>query len=43
MHCMDDCVDLVGHAMYVNKSDLLKGYWQVPLSLLVCVSPLFLL
>ncbi len=29
---MEDCVDQVGHAKYVSKFDLLKGYWQVPLS-----------
>lgn len=29
---MEDCVDSVGAAKYVSKFDLLKGYWQVPLS-----------
>ena len=29
---VDDCVDKVGNAKYVTKLDLLKGYWQVPLS-----------
>ena len=29
---VDDCVDKVGNARYVAKLDLLKGYWQVPLS-----------
>ena len=29
---VDDCVDRVGHARYVAKFDLLKGYWQVPLT-----------
>ena len=29
---MDDCVDRVGAAKFVSKLDLLKGYWQVPLS-----------
>ena len=29
---MDDCVDKVGNANYVSKFDLLKGYWQVPLT-----------
>lgn len=29
---MEDCVDQVGSANYVCKFDLLKGYWQVPLS-----------
>lgn len=28
----EDFVDQVGHAKYVSKLDLLKGYWQVPLS-----------
>lgn len=27
-----DCVDHVGSATYVTKLDLLKGYWQVPLT-----------
>ncbi|KAG7514240.1 hypothetical protein JOB18_028375 [Solea senegalensis] len=29
---MEDCVDNVGNANYVSKLDLLKGYWQVPLT-----------
>ena len=29
---VDDCVDRVGKAKYVSKFDLLKGYWQVPLT-----------
>ncbi|KAK7918866.1 hypothetical protein WMY93_010150 [Mugilogobius chulae] len=29
---MDDCVDRVGSAIFVTKLDLLKGYWQVPLT-----------
>jgi len=29
---MEDCVDHVGNAAFVTKIDLLKGYWQVPLS-----------
>jgi len=29
---VDDCIDKIGHANYVSKFDLLKGYWQVPLS-----------
>lgn len=29
---MEDCVDAVGSALYVSKFDLLKGYWQVPLT-----------
>ncbi|KAL2097351.1 hypothetical protein ACEWY4_006558 [Coilia grayii] len=30
--CMEDCVDRVGSAKYVTKLNLLKGYWQVPLT-----------
>src|SRR4029434_4085122 len=30
---VDDCVDTIGSARYVTKLDLLKGYWQVPLSI----------
>uniref|UniRef100_A0A3Q3MQZ4 Gypsy retrotransposon integrase-like protein 1 n=1 Tax=Mastacembelus armatus TaxID=205130 RepID=A0A3Q3MQZ4_9TELE len=29
---MEDCVDKVGSAKFVSKLDLLKGYWQVPLT-----------
>lgn len=29
---MDDCIDLVGSAKFVSKFDLLKGYWQIPLT-----------
>ncbi len=29
---MEDCVDRVGSAAFVTKLDLLKGYWQVPLT-----------
>ena len=29
---MDDCVDRLGSAVYVSKIDLLKGYWQIPLT-----------
>ena len=29
---IEDCIDRVGRAKYVTKIDLLKGYWQVPLS-----------
>ena len=29
---MDDCSDKVGKARYVMKFDLLKGFWQVPLT-----------
>lgn len=29
---MDDCVDRIGSARFVSKIDLLKGYWQIPLT-----------
>ncbi len=29
---IDDCIDKVGPAKFVTKLDLLKGYWQVPLT-----------
>lgn len=29
---LEDCIDRIGQARYVSKIDLLKGYWQVPLS-----------
>lgn len=29
---VDDCIDKVGKAKFVSKFDLLKGYWQVPLT-----------
>lgn len=29
---IEDCVDSIGTAQYVTKLDLLKGYWQVPLT-----------
>ncbi|KAL1279270.1 hypothetical protein QQF64_025943 [Cirrhinus molitorella] len=29
---LEDCVDNLGSAKYVSKLDLLKGYWQVPLT-----------
>jgi len=29
---IDDCIDRIGHARYISKFDLLKGYWQVPLT-----------
>ncbi|MGL5119019.1 MAG: reverse transcriptase family protein, partial [Plesiomonas shigelloides] len=29
---VDDCVDRVGNSRFVTKLDLLKGYWQVPLT-----------
>uniref|UniRef100_A0A3B3H3T2 Gypsy retrotransposon integrase-like protein 1 n=1 Tax=Oryzias latipes TaxID=8090 RepID=A0A3B3H3T2_ORYLA len=33
---LDDCIDRVGSAAYVTKLDLLKGYWQVPLTPRAC-------
>ncbi len=30
--CIDDCIDSLGAAKYITKLDLLKGYWQVPLT-----------
>lgn len=33
---MEDCIDQVGSATFVSKFDLLKGYWQVPLSKRAC-------
>lgn len=29
---MDDCIDRLGSAVFVSKIDLLKGYWQIPLT-----------
>ncbi len=29
---MEDCIDKVGSARLITKLDLLKGYWQVPLT-----------
>lgn len=29
---MEDCIDSIGPAEYITKLDLLKGYWQVPLT-----------
>ncbi len=29
---VEDCVDHVGNSKFVTKLDLLKGYWQVPLT-----------
>ncbi len=29
---VEDCVDRVGNSKFVTKLDLLKGYWQVPLT-----------
>jgi len=29
---IDDCIDQIGLTKFVSKLDLLKGYWQVPLT-----------
>jgi hypothetical protein len=29
---MEDCIDSIGPATFITKLDLLKGYWQVPLT-----------
>ena len=29
---IEDCIDRIGYSKYVSKFDMLKGYWQVPLS-----------
>ena len=29
---IDDCIDKVGNSKYVTEFDLLKGFWQVPLT-----------
>lgn len=29
---IDDYIDQVGAARFISKFELLKGYWQVPLS-----------
>ena len=29
---IDYCIDKIGHAKFVSKLDLLKGFWQVPLT-----------
>ena len=29
---IEDCIDRIGNSRYVTKMDLLKGYWQVPLT-----------
>lgn len=29
---IEDCIDQVGAACFVSKFDLLKGYWQIPLT-----------
>ncbi len=40
---MDDCIDQVGPAKFVSKFDLIKGYWQVPLSDHACEIAMFII
>ncbi|KAI3371878.1 hypothetical protein L3Q82_006757 [Scortum barcoo] len=30
--CIEDCINSISPAMFITKLDLLKGYWQVPLT-----------
>ena len=32
MPTIDDCIDKIGHSKYITKFDLLKGFWQIPLT-----------
>ena len=29
---MDDCIENIGQGQYATKFDLLKGFWQIPLT-----------
>ena len=29
---IEDCIERIGKARYMTKLDLLKGYWQIPLT-----------
>ena len=29
---VDDCIDAIGRAGFITKLDLMKGYWQIPLT-----------
>ena len=29
---IEDCIDKIGNANYITKFDLLKGFWQIPLT-----------
>ena len=29
---INDCINIIGNSKFVSKFDLLKGYWQVPLT-----------
>lgn len=37
--CKGDCIDNLGTDKYITKLDLLKGYWQLPLT--ECASEIF--
>lgn len=38
---IDDCIDKIGQAKYVTKCDLLKDYWEVPLTDRACQISVF--
>ena len=29
---INDCIHKIGHSKYITKFDLLKGFWQIPLT-----------
>ena len=29
---IEDCINRIGHSKYISKFDMLKSYWQIPLS-----------
>ena len=32
LSCLEDCIDEIGDGAYISTFDMLKGYWQVPLT-----------
>ena len=38
---MKDCIDNIGNSKYITKFDLLKGFWQIPLTERAKVSSAF--
>ena len=36
IHRIADCIDQIGNAKFVSTFDMLKGYWQVPLTQRAC-------
>ena len=38
---MDDCIDKIGKSKYITKFDLLKAFWQIPLTERAKVSSAF--